>query len=204
MSLIFLDHTYINMNLNSLWEELIFEFGSIIKNKTNEKESNLIGTGNRSAKILFIGDDSDLYADENLTVNPASSGEFLIKLCDITGILPDDYYITTLTKNKMKFKEFFEQEQAHFIELLNMQIALINPIVIVALGERVANILLDREINFPNEKSQILDFAGDMKLLITYDPYYAKQSRENYGKKSTIAMEFWNDLKLVNNYIRKN
>ncbi len=69
-----------------------------------------------------------------MKVASGSSGEFLIKLCDIEGILPDEYYITTLAKKDCKFRDYMEDDQNELMEMLDMQIALINPKIVVALG----------------------------------------------------------------------
>lgn len=185
------------MTLDSLWEELIFEVNSLIKKDLASNEKVLLGSGNRKAPILFIGDDPNLYADDKLIVNPGSSGEFLVKLCDTAEIYPDYYYITTLTKSKLKFKEYFEKDQEKLKEFLDMQIALINPKLIVSLGEKPASLLLEREINFLDEKGKFIKLAGEMELFITFDPSFAKQSRESFGKRAEVAIEFWNDLKQV-------
>lgn len=190
------------MEIKELWEELIFELGSIELNNNNENI--LIGSGNRKAEILFIGDDSELYIDENLRVKPSSSGEFLFKLCDIVEMSPEDYYVTTLTKTSSKFKEYFENDQKILKELLEMQIALINPKIVVALGQVSASILLERDVDFLNEKGKIISWIGNTKILITYDPNFAKKSRESSGKNSPVAVEFWNDLKVIKTYIESN
>ena len=190
------------MEIKELWEDLIFELGSIEANHNNKNI--LIGSGNRKASILFIGDDPDLYIDEELRVKSNSSGEFLFKLCDIVEISPEEYYVTTLTKTSFKIKEYFENDQKLLKELLEMQIALINPKIIVALGENTASIILGREIEFLKEKGKILDWIGNIKVLATYDPNFAKKSRESSGKNSAIAVEFWNDLKTVKFYINSN
>lgn len=189
------------MTIDSLWEELIFEVGTIVNSNNNQSKKFIIGSGNRKAPILFIGDDPNLYTNEKLSVSPGSSGEFLMKLCDTSEIFPDLYYVTTLTKTELKYREYFEKDQLYLKDLLDMQIALINPKIIVALGDRVANVLLNREINFQEERGKIIDFAGDMKLLTTFEPGFAKQSRENSGKKSQVAIDFWNDLRQISNYI---
>jgi DNA polymerase len=190
------------MEIKELWEELIFELGSMESN--NKNKNILIGSGNKKADILFIGDDSDLYIDEELRVKADSSGEFLFKLCDIVEMLPEDYYITTLTKTSLKYKEYFENDQKILKELLEMQIALINPKIVVALGAITASLLLGREVEFLKEKGKVLKWIGNTKVLITYDPNFAKKSRESSGKNSPVAVEFWNDLKVIKTYIEQN
>lgn len=186
--------------IEKLLEELKFEIGTTdVLKDSNEKI--VLGTGNFYGKVLFVGDDSNLYIDENLKVRPGSSGEFLIKLCDIVGLLPEDYYITTLTKSEKNYRELEERDKRDLKEYLMMQISLMNPEVIVALGQDVAELLLEREFKFVQEKGKILEWRGNIKLLATYDANFAKKSRDDGGKRSKVAVEFWGDLKTIKNAI---
>lgn len=186
------------MEKEELWEELKFEIGTMQRlNSLKEDEEIILGSGNRDGKILFIGDDCELYETEDLKVAIGSSGEFLIKLCDIADITPEDYYITTLTKNKMKYRELFEKEQIKMKDLLDMQIALIQPKIIVALGQDIGELLFGREFDMGKERGEIYNWQGGIKVIVTYDVNFTKKSRDNSGKKSKVALDFWNDLKTV-------
>lgn len=190
--------------IDNFWEEIKFEVGILGKTYGDTAERKvLVGSGNREGKILFIGDDPDLYQNEDLKVAPSSSGEFLIKLCDIEGIEPENYYITTLAKRDCKFSEFMDEEKEQLKELLNMQIALIKPKIIVALGAEVAENLLDRDVKLGEERGKILEWIGGIKLFITYDVNFVKKSRNEDGKKSRAALEFWNDLKILKQELDK-
>lgn len=190
--------------IDNFWEEIKFEVGILGKIYGDIAERKvLVGSGNREGKILFIGDDPDLYQNEDLKVAPSSSGEFLIKLCDIEGIEPENYYITTLAKRDCKFSEFMDEEKEQLKELLNMQIALIKPKIIVALGAEVAENLLGRDVKLGEERGKILEWIGGIKLFITYDVNFVKKSRNEDGKKSRAALEFWNDLKILKQELDK-
>lgn len=190
------------MKKDELWEELRFEIGSMKRmNSSKEDEEILLGSGNKEGRVLFIGDDSELYETSDLKVAIGSSGEFLIKLCDIAEITPEDYYITTLTKNKEKYRDIFEDEQRKLKDLLDMQIALIQPEIIVALGQDVGELLLEKEIDMRKERGEVKTWRGGIKLIITYDVNFTKKSRDNSGKKSKVALDFWNDLKSVRNLL---
>lgn len=190
--------------IDNFWEEIKFEVGILGKTYGDTAERKvLVGSGNREGKILFIGDDPDLYQNEDLKVASSSSGEFLIKLCDIEGIEPENYYITTLAKRDCKFSEFMDEEKEQLKELLNMQIALIKPKIIVALGAEVAENLLGRDVKLGEERGKILEWIGGIKLFITYDVNFVKKSRNEDGKKSRAALEFWNDLKILKQELGK-
>lgn len=186
------------MEKEELWEELRFEIGTMQRlNSLKEDEEILLGSGNKNGKVVFIGDDSELYETADLKVAVGSSGEFLIKLCDIADITPEDYYITTLTKNKMKYRELFEDEQRKLKDLLDMQIALIQPKIIVALGQDIGELLFEKEIDMGKERGEVQNWRGGIKVIVTYDVNFTKKSRDSSGKKSKVALDFWNDLKTV-------
>ena len=190
--------------IDELWETKKFEvwgLGTAYVNGTDKRL--LIGSGNREASVLFIGDDPDLYQNEDLKVASGSSGEFLIKLCDIEGIYPEEYYITTLAKKDCKYREYMEEDQEQLSELLDMQIALINPAIVVALGPEVARVLLKREVRIGEERGKIIPWIGGIKLIITYDVNFVKKSRNDSGKKSKVAIDFWGDLKLLKGEMSK-
>lgn len=184
--------------IDNFWEELKFEIGALGEHYADDNQrKTLIGAGNRSGDILFIGDDCDLYQNEDLRVLPGSSGEFLIKLCDIEEITPEDYYITTLSKKGCKLSDMMEEDREVLKEFLDMQIALIKPKIIVALGVEPAEVILGREVKIQNERGKVIDWMGGIKLILTYDVNFVKKSRKESGKKSKVAIDFWNDLKLA-------
>ena len=188
--------------IQKILEELKFEIGTTDALK-DTKEKIVLGTGNFAGSVLFIGDDINLYIDENFKVKPGSSGEFLIKLCDIVGLLPEDYYITTLTKSEKNYRELEERDKRDLKEYLMVQISLMNPKVIVALGQDVAELLLEREFKFLQEKGKVMNWKGDIKLLVTYDANFAKKSRDDGGKRAKVAVDFWGDLKTIKNTIEE-
>ena len=191
-------------NTNEFWEDLIFEL-SAIKNPliTNSEDELLLGASNREGRVLFIGDDPELYENEDLKVAPGSSGEFLIKLCDIEEIGPNDYYITTLTKRNCKYRDFLSNEQAKLKELLDMQIALITPQIVVALGSEVASLLCEKDIDFNKMRSNFTNWIGGTKLFVTYDVNFVKKSRNDSGKKSKVAIDFLKDIRLIKKELDK-
>ncbi len=188
--------------VKGLLEELKFHVGTTDEFRES-KEKIVLGTGNFQGEILFVGDDSSLYEDEDFKVSVGSSGEFLMKLCDIVGLLPEEYYITTLSKSNKKFRELEEKDKRDLKECLHMQIALMNPKVIVALGQDTAEVLQEKEIKFLQDRGEVVKWKGDINLILTYDANFAKKSRDDGGKRSKVAMDFWGDLKKIKNLVQE-
>ena len=187
------------MEIKELWEELKFELGGMKLTKLDGvKEKKLIvGTGNKEAEILFIGDDSDLYDDEEGKFSSGSTGEFFFRLCDVTDLPPEKYYVTNLSKCILRWRELTENEREHMKDYLEMQIALMKPRIIVSLGPEVTGVLLGREVNIAEERGKIHRYLGGIKLIPTFDPGYVKRTRDAGGKKAKPAVDFWNDLKMI-------
>ena len=193
-----------NEEINDLWKTIEFEVGGLGTNYGEKTDMKLlIGSGNREASIMFIGDDPDLYQNEELKVASGSSGEFLIKLCDILELSPENYYITTLAKKECKYREYMEEEQEQLKEIIDMQIALVKPEIVVVLGPEVARVLLKRDVKMGEERGKIISWIGGIKLLLTYDVNFVKKSRNDSGKTSKVANDFWKDLKLLKQEIEK-
>ena len=97
----------------------------------------------------------------------------------------------------MKYRELFDDEKRKLKDLLDMQIALIEPKIIVALGQDTAELLFEKEIDMGSMRGEIQQWRGGIKVITTYDVNFAKKSRDSSGKKSKVALDFWNDLKTV-------
>ena len=96
-----------------------------------------------------------------------------------------------------------EDDQNELLEMLDMQIALINPKIVVALGPEAARALLKRDVKIGEERGKFIQWIGGIKLLLTYDVNFVKKSRNDSGKKSKVAIEFWSDLKLLKEEMSK-
>ncbi|WP_022818806.1 uracil-DNA glycosylase family protein [Fusobacterium russii] len=182
-----------------LWEEMKFEVGIIgTELIPKDKREILIGMGNRTAPILFIGNDPELYLAEDYKVAINSSGEFLLKLLDIVEITPDMYYVTTLAKREVKFKHFInEEDRKKLLDILFMQIGLIAPKIIVFLGNDTAQTVLGKEIDFNKERGEFFSWKGEIDTFITYDIETVIKARNDEGKKAITATNFWNDIKAI-------
>lgn len=189
----------IKLEIRELWEELKFDLGGMkLPRLDGAKDKKiLLGGGNIKGEILFIGDDPDLFEDEKMRVLPGTSGEFFIKLCDLADLSPEKYYITNLSKCALRWRELSDDERVTMKEYLDMQIALIKPKIIVAMGPEVISVLLKEDAKIDSVRGKVYNWEGDIKMVPTYDPGYVKRIRGADGKKARPAVEFWNDLKMI-------
>ena len=53
------------------------------------------------------------------------------------------------------------------------------------------------EIDFDKERGKFKKLKGDIECYLTYDVETAIKARNESGKKSSIATNFWNDIKNI-------
>lgn len=179
-----------------LWDELKYcasNIGNTIL-KPHQQEL-LLGSGNPDADIFILGDDPELYLNENLKVKEGSSGEFLSLLLEFCGIHKEDFYISTLSKRNARLKDFMPEDYEKLKELLNFQVGLLSPKVIVCLGYEAAQMLLGREINLEEDRKQVFEWKAGIQVFMTYDVITVMKARAEFGKKAKIALDFRDDLK---------
>lgn len=181
---------------NDLWEDLKYGASNIGNTilKPHQLEV-LIGGGNPDADILILGDDPELYLNENLKTQKGSSGEFLYLLLEFCGIQKEDIYVSTLTKRNARLKDYMPEDYEKLKELLICQIGLLAPKVIVCLGYETAQMLLEKEIVLEEARQEVFSWKAGIQVLVTYDVNTVKKARAELGKKAKLALEFRNDLK---------
>ncbi|MCX8051547.1 MAG: uracil-DNA glycosylase [Chlorobi bacterium] len=130
----------------------------------------VFGTGSPNAEIVFIGEAPG--ADEDLQGEPfvGRAGQLLTKILAAIGFSRQDVYICNILKcrppnNRKPLPSEVEQCEPY----LYKQLALINPVFIVALGATAAETLLRRKIKMMEARGQWYDFYG-ARLLVTYHP----------------------------------
>jgi DNA polymerase len=182
------------MNIEDLWEELKFEIDTYrVEVLENKKGKTVLGAGSRKSDIMFVGDDPNLFEDEHGTTLPGSSGEFFYKLCNLVYLKKEDIYITNLGKCNCKLNDLNEKDREKFREYLDMQIALIKPKIVVALGQEVAKFLLrDETLKINEVRGKIYNWDGNIKLMAIYDPAYLL--RETSREKRSPRWFAWKDM----------
>lgn len=188
------------MNKEELWEELKFEIGSTkIKDIDNRKDKVFLGVGNKAAKVLLVGDDPNLFEDEDWHLKANSSGDFLSKLFELVNIDKNSIYLTNIVKCNAKTGDLLSEEIDFYKDLLMMQIALINPDLIVCLGDKITSLLLEKNVKINEIRGQLMDWNGEIKLLSIYSPSFLMSS-DNKSKNGPKWLT-WQDMKIIGEFI---
>ena len=118
------------------WEELEGACKKCNKCRLYEGRTNVvIGTGNKNAKIMFIGEGPG--ADEDIKGEPfvGKAGQLMNKAFQGVGMKREEVYITNIVKCRPPNNRNPEKDEAISCkEYLESQIKLVNPEIIVLLG----------------------------------------------------------------------
>jgi len=190
------------MNTDNLWEELNFEINTCKILKKEEKDSKvLLGGGNKKSNLLFIGDDPNLFEDENLRVGKNTSGAFFKNLYDLVDLSTDSFFMTNIVKCNLKLKDLSKEEKEKYFEILDMQIALINPKIIVTMGQEATRFLLrDKSLKISEVRGKSFDWDGGIKIIPIYDPSFLIRSHDK--KKGSPKWLTWKDMENIKELIK--
>lgn len=172
-----------------MWEELENKCKNCTKCKLCRNRNNVvIGTGNKNARIMFIGEGPG--ADEDMQGVPfvGKAGQLMDKAFRGIGIKREEVYITNIVKCRPPNNRNPEKDEAISCkEYLKSQIKLVKPEIIVLLGSVALKNILGEEYGITSARGKWFEKDG-IKYLPTFHP--AALLRDESKK-----IDFWNDLK---------
>jgi uracil-DNA glycosylase len=138
---------------------------------SKSRKNVLFAYGNSNSDIMFISDEPSNSEDEMGVFYTGKSGELLSKMIEnVLNIKKEDVYLTTLVKCKSS-----NGLNNSCIDTCNdyllKQIELVNPKLIVALGEKVYSYLLKNSFDFAQVRGKELSFNG-ISLITTFSPSF--------------------------------
>lgn len=173
------------------WEQLEAACNNCTKCKLCTNRHNVvIGTGNKNAKIMFIGEGPG--ADEDIQGIPfvGKAGKLMDRAFEGIGIKREEVYIANIVKCRPPNNRNPEYEEADVCkEYLDSQIKLVNPEIIVLLGSVALKNVLGKEYGITVSRGKWFERDG-IKYIPTFHP--AALLRDE-----TKKIEFWKDLKEV-------
>lgn len=173
------------------WEELEKSIENCEKCKLCKTRKNIVfGTGNKDAKLMFIGEGPG--ADEDMQGLPfvGKAGQLMNKCFEGVGIKREDVYIANVVKCRPPQNRVPEKDEADAcIGYLQNQIKLVNPKVIVLLGSTALKNILGEELSITRERGKVIEKDG-----IIYVPTFHPAA---LLRDETKKIDFWKDLKLA-------
>jgi DNA polymerase len=152
--------------------------------------------GNSNARLCFVGEAPG--ADEDAQGLPfvGRAGQLLDRMIGAMGLSPEkDVYVCNILKCRPPGNRRPEPEEiATCIPFLHEQLALVNPRVIVAMGNTAVAALLDTRLGITKLRGQWKLYRGKTLLMPTYHPSYLLRPSP---QQTEAKRQAWEDLQLV-------
>lgn len=173
------------------WEELEESIKNCNKCKLCSGRKNIVfGTGNKNAKIMFIGEGPG--ADEDIQGEPfvGKAGQLMNKAFEALEIERNNVYIANIVKCRPPQNRNPEKDEAEAcMDYLRNQVILVKPKIIVLLGSVALKNILGEEYGITNSRGKWIE-----RKKIWYMPTFHPAALLRDDSKK---IDFWRDLKLV-------
>ena len=175
------------------WEELETSIIGCKKCKLCNNRNNIVfGTGNKNAKIMFIGEGPGADEDKEGIPFVGKAGKLMNMAFDGIGINREDVYIANIVKCRPPSNRNPEDDEAaSCLDYLRNQVMLVKPKIIVLLGSVALKNILGKEYGITASRGKWVERKG-IWYMPTWHP--AALLRDDSKK-----IEFWQDLKEVVN-----
>lgn len=154
----------------------------------------VFGEGNPQAKLIFVGEGPG--AEEDATGRPfvGRAGQLLDKIIAAIGLKRADVYIANIVKCRPPGNRTPERDEVETCEpFLFRQIAVISPLVIVALGSPAFQCLLRTREPISRARGHWRELNG-IRVMPTFHPAFLLRSPDK-------KREVWEDMKQVRDYL---
>lgn len=153
--------------------------------------------GNPKARLMFIGEAPG--ADEDASGKPfiGRAGQLLNKIVEAIGMKREDVFIGNVNRCRPPQNRTPTPAEAKTCKpFLLREIAIVQPQVLVVLGNTAMKNLLDTKEGITKLRGEFQDYRG-IKVMPTFHPAYLL--RDPSKKRET-----WDDMKKVREYLQKN
>lgn len=139
---------------------------------SKNRKNTLFGHGNINSNIVFILDEPSSFEDEIGEYYVGKTGELLQKMVEsVLNISINDVYVTNIVKCKSSNNIIKIQEAENCLGYLYKQIDLINPKLIVLLGNQSYKYFMNDGDESDDIRGNLFKY-NDIDVLMTYHPNY--------------------------------
>ena len=154
------------------------------------RHSVVFGSGNPKARLVFVGEAPGAEEDRQGLPFVGAAGQLLTKMIDAMGLSREEVFIANVLKcrppgNRTPKPAEIENCSPYLV----LQLSLIRPQIICALGTFAAQTLLKTGVPISQLRGRFHDFSG-AKVLCTFHPAYLLR---NPGEKRKV----WEDMKAI-------
>ncbi|WP_461641339.1 uracil-DNA glycosylase [Labilibaculum euxinus] len=173
------------------WKELIQECNNCTKcNLCKTRNKVVIGTGNRNARLMFIGEGPGQQEDETGVPFVGKAGQLFDKILQAIDLKREDVYIANIVKCRPpNNRDPEENEKKTCLPYLRNQVRLIRPKIVVCLGRIAAQEIIDSSFRITRERGVWFERKG---FLITAVYHPSALLRDPSKKQVT-----WKDFKEI-------
>jgi DNA polymerase len=177
------------------FEQIHAEIGECTRCPLHLERTHVVHTeGNRKARLMFVGEAPG--ADEDIQARPfvGRAGQLLTKIIEAIGLKREEVLIGNVNRCRPPGNRAPTTEEATTCKpYLEREIAIVQPEVIVVLGNTAMKNLLDTREGITRLRGRFQDYKG-IKVMPTFHPAYLL--RDPSKKRET-----WEDLKMVRDYL---
>lgn len=146
----------------SNWEQLENETKKCKRCKLCQTRNNVVfGTGNKNAKLMFIGEGPG--ADEDLQGEPfvGKAGKLMNMAFEIIGLKREDVYIANIVKCRPPSNRNPQEDESFAcLNYLRNQVILVKPKIIVLLGSVALKNILGKEYGITASRGKWVEKKG--------------------------------------------
>lgn len=176
---------------NESFADIWADIGNCTRCELCEKRTNIVHSdGNHNARLMFVGEAPG--ADEDAQSRPfvGRAGQLLTKMIEAIGFRREDVLIGNVNRCRPPGNRPPTPEEASMCKpFLLREIAVVQPTIIVVMGNTAMRNLLDIKQGITRVRGEFQDYQG-VKVMPTFHPAYLL--RDPSKKKET-----WEDLKKV-------
>ena len=177
------------------FEQIHTEIGDCTRCPLHLERTHVVHTeGNRKARLMFVGEAPG--ADEDAQARPfvGRAGQLLTKIIEAIGLKREQVLIGNVNRCRPPGNRAPTTEEASTCKpYLLREISIVQPEVIVVLGNTAMKNLLDTREGITRLRGRFQDYQG-IKVMPTFHPAYLL--RDPSKKRET-----WEDLKKVRDYL---
>lgn len=169
----------------------------------SERQHNVYGEGDPSAKLMVIGEGPGETEDQLGRPFVGRAGELLNKMLAAIGLAREEVYICNVVKCRATLETTYglknrapdPQEIANCRPFLERQLKIIRPQVILLLGAPAAKSFLGWTFQITKMRGRWYDGPFGTPMMVTFHPAYVL--RQTGGEIEAVKRMVWNDLKQV-------
>ncbi|HVG39687.1 MAG TPA: uracil-DNA glycosylase [Pyrinomonadaceae bacterium] len=182
-----------NETLEDIWADI----GDCTRCPLHQGRTHVVNSeGNQKARLMFVGEAPG--ADEDAQARPfvGRAGQLLNKIIEAIGMKREEVFIGNVNRCRPpQNRTPTPAEAATCKPFLLREIAIVQPAVIVVLGNTAMKNLLDTKEGITKLRGQFQDYRG-IKVMPTFHPAYLLRD-------PTKKRETWEDMKKVREYLDK-